>query len=237
MKTFYVLRLLSRGCCLFSISVSGNCITFYLIKNKINDFRFSLKLYVCILRTWRRMHTRIVIYFGVSICETYYGSTHKTSFIIHKYSTFDRYLLRRGITIFAVVVFLPYSHCALRTCVCVYISTLQAILNVSPLRAFNTCNHRFHACSLILVMYRADKTNMKEDCFDFSINIFFILHLFFFLDFFSVFTGWDIQHNKSVGIKFCAINWRRWQIDNMSCWKSKSYRTLFGNNMEIERCL
>lgn len=49
--------------------------------------------------------------------------------------------------------------------------------------------------------------------------------------------GWDIQYNESVWIKFRAIDWGWWQIDNMSCWKSKSNGTISGNNVEIERCL
>lgn len=149
------------------------------------------------------------------LCE----SAHKASFIIHNIVSISPSCLFAGIRRVAIFI-------------CAYIYRQLHKWNKKKNLAIldtHTQSNLVRMCSIwwsLLISF-------------FSINnIFVVLHSHFVSFFLSgIFTGWDSQHNHSLGIKFCTIDWRWWQIDNMSCGKSKSNRTISGNNVEIECCL
>lgn len=104
------------------------------------------------------LYTKLRINSDGTICETYYmeaPTKHHSLFIILNV----RY--QRRVTIFFSSPLLLYlSH--LQCCCRVVFILQQAILNISPLRAFDTCNHLLHACVKVAQFEHTDKTRTKD---------------------------------------------------------------------------
>lgn len=194
-----------------------------------HSISFNQKKRKSTIRFWYQ----VLEYLVATICETYYESSHKTSFIIHNIrcsisETRRNFFHSLSLSLAPVVI----ARC------CLYFTGNFKYFAVKSFRHMQSSS----ACICELADKHWALRANEKNCFEFSINIFqfvfdfiFCIHSqFFFLLFLA---GWDSQHNKSLRIKFRAVDWRWWQIDNMPCWKSKSNRTISGNNVEIERCL
>lgn len=177
-----------------------------------------------------RFWYQVLEYLVATICETYYESSHKTSFIIHNIRCSISETRRNFFHSPSLAPVVIARNCLYFTGNFKYF----AVKSFRHMQSSSACIcERGQAMSfeskrekLFWIFYKY---------FSFCIWFHFLLHSqFFFLLFLA---GWDSQHNKSLRIKFRAVDWRWWQIDNMPCWKSKSNRTISGNNVEIERCL